>query len=204
MLHVPRGPVELDSIVQPRGDWLGLLVVDGLLAVTLDAGHAHSSWIFGAQDLIRPWDLDDFALTKNRRWQCLMPMQIALLDGDFIRRTQGAPTITRRLVERAAETARWLLAKSLIAGAPRAEERLLLLFTLLAERWGRVCPDGVRLPVPLTHVLLAHMCGVRRPTVTIALRSFRIRGLIYPIGRAGWLLSGSPSEWELAPRRVDA
>lgn len=197
VLYVARGPVDLGALVPVDGDWLGLLITGGLLAVTLEAGRAHSSWVFGQEDLVRPWDMRDLALTKNVRWRCLTPAQIALLDGDFSRRVAGLPAVTHKLVEHAAETSRWLLARSIIGGAARAEDRLVLLFRLLAERWGKVGPEGVRLPLPITHALLAQMCGVRRPTVTLALRAFRDQGLIDPLGRDGWLLRGDPSAWEL-------
>jgi CRP/FNR family transcriptional regulator, cyclic AMP receptor protein len=196
VLYLGRGTVDLGATAHAGPDWLGLLIIDGLLAVTLQAGRAHSSWVFGQDDLLRPWDMRDLALTENARWRCLTPTQIALLDGDFNRRAAGAPAVTHTLVERAAETSRWLLARSVIGGAARVEDRLLLLFKLLAERWGKVGRDGIRLSLPITHALLAQMCGVRRPTVTLALRSFRDKGMIYPIGREGWLLSGDPGDWE--------
>ena len=47
--------------------------------------------------------------------------------------------------------------------------RLLLLLWHLADRWGRVTPDGVRIPLRLTHTLLADLVASRRPSVTTAL-----------------------------------
>ncbi|MGD9696870.1 MAG: Crp/Fnr family transcriptional regulator [Thermoleophilia bacterium] len=56
-----------------------------------------------------------------------------------------------------------------IALEPRVERRLLLKLRQLAERWGRVTPDGVRLDLHLTHQELANMVGAVRESVTIAL-----------------------------------
>jgi CRP/FNR family cyclic AMP-dependent transcriptional regulator len=56
-----------------------------------------------------------------------------------------------------------------IALEPRVERRLLLKLRQLAERWGRVTPDGVRLDLRLTHQELANMVGAVRESVTIAL-----------------------------------
>jgi CRP/FNR family transcriptional regulator, cyclic AMP receptor protein len=56
-----------------------------------------------------------------------------------------------------------------IALEPRVERRLLLKLQQLAERFGRVTPEGVRLDLRLTHQELADMVGAVRETVTIAL-----------------------------------
>lgn len=56
-----------------------------------------------------------------------------------------------------------------IALEPRVERRLLLKLRQLADRWGRVTPDGVRLDLRLTHQELANMVGAARESVTIAL-----------------------------------
>jgi len=167
-----------------------VLVLDGLIAVGVDAGRAHTTWLVGSDDLVRPWNMREFSLIQNTTWRALTDTRLALLDGDFSRRVAGIPMITRELLGRATQTTHWLLAKSLIAGSPVVEERLLLLFALLSERWGRVRRDGVWLNLPLTHELLAQMCGARRPSVTTALRSLRERGLVDCTQRGCWLLRG--------------
>jgi CRP-like cAMP-binding protein len=56
-----------------------------------------------------------------------------------------------------------------IALEPRVERRLLLKLRQLAERFGRVTPQGVRLDLRLTHQQLADMVGAVRESITIAL-----------------------------------
>jgi CRP/FNR family transcriptional regulator len=56
-----------------------------------------------------------------------------------------------------------------IALEARVERRLLLKLRQLAERWGRVTPEGVRLDLRLTHQELADMVGAVRESVTLAL-----------------------------------
>ena len=56
-----------------------------------------------------------------------------------------------------------------IALEPRVERRLLLKLRQLAERFGRVTPQGVRLDLRLTHQQLAEMVGAVRESITIAL-----------------------------------
>ena len=56
-----------------------------------------------------------------------------------------------------------------IALEPRVERRVLLKLRQLAERWGRVTPDGIRLDLRLTHQELANMVGAVRESVTLAM-----------------------------------
>jgi CRP/FNR family transcriptional regulator, cyclic AMP receptor protein len=65
-----------------------------------------------------------------------------------------------------------------IALEPRVERRLLLKIRQLAERFGRVTPDGVRLDLRLTHQQLGEMVGAVRESVTIALRSLADQGVL--------------------------
>jgi len=190
--HVPRGPFDAGSIIDdPRGS-IGLLVLDGLIAVGLGSGRAQVSCLIGADDLVRPWDMPEISLIQGASWQALSSLRVALLDADFSRRAAGIPAVARALVAKATQTSHWLLAKSLIVSAPVVEERLLLLFALLAERWGKVRPEGVWLELPLTHDLLARMSGARRPSVSTALRSLGEAGLVECVHRGCWLLHAGP------------
>jgi CRP/FNR family cyclic AMP-dependent transcriptional regulator len=188
VLRVPRGNFDAEALVGDPEGWLGLLVLDGLIAVGIEAGRAQSTWLVGGEDLIRPWNMQDVSLLSTPSWRALTETRVALLDRDFSRRMGGIPLICSELLARATQTTHWLLAKSLVSASPIVEERLMLLFSMLSERWGRVCADGVRLDLPLTHELLAKMCGARRPSVTTALRSLRERGLIDCTRRGCWMV----------------
>lgn len=193
VLHIPRGPVNIHTLAPDPQEWLGLLVLDGLIVVGLQTGRARIGWLIGDEDLIRPWDMTELALTQDSSWRALASTRVALLDGDFAHRAGTIPSVTRELVARTARTTHWLLAKSLIISSPIIEERLLLLFALLAERWGKVRPQGVWLSLPLTHDLLAMICGARRPSVTLGLQSLEGQGLIECTRRGCWLLKQRPS-----------
>jgi CRP-like cAMP-binding protein len=78
-----------------------------------------------------------------------------------------------------------------IAQQPKLEERLWMLFWELAERYGRVRPDGVHVDLPLTHEVLSHLVGARRPSVSGALTRLAAAGRVHRHGR-GWVLSGDP------------
>jgi CRP-like cAMP-binding protein len=182
------------ALTDAPDDWIGVLILDGVLLVRLDAGRAHTGWLIGADDLVRPWEMDDIALTRATAWQALTPARLAVLDHEFSMRAGGVPVLARALVARTARTSNWLLAKSLVMAAPLVEDRLLLAFALLGERWGTVNHHGVLLKVPLTHAVLATLCGVRRPSVTIALGTLEADGVLTRTAEDAWLMRRHPAE----------
>ena len=75
------------------------------------------------------------------------------------------------------------------------ETRLLILFWHLAERWGRVTPDGIVIGVQLSHEMLGHLVGCRRASVTTALARVVESGRLDRREDGSWVLHGSaPSE----------
>jgi len=188
VLHLTPGLVDLGDVAAEPEGWLGLLILDGLIVVELDLGRGHVGWLVGANDFLRPWDMRELCLTSAASWRALTPSRVVLLDEQFSLRSDGLPAVTRAMVSQAALTTHWLLAKSLIISVPLIEERLVLLFALLGERWGKMTPAGVVLNLPLTHRILAHLCGARRPSVTIALRTLGAQGVVERTADHAWLL----------------
>lgn len=201
VLHLAEGPFEPSSFVPESDEWLGLLILDGLLLVEIEAGRGPTGWLVGPEDLIRPWEMEELALTADSEWHALCESRIALLDGDFARRTLDIADVARALLAKSAQSTHWLLAKSLITATPVIEERLLLLFALIGERWGRATPEGVTLSLPLTHRVLASLVGARRPSVSTALGALDEEGLISRMAGGGWLVR-RPEVWtDPSPRR---
>src|SRR5437763_3126258 len=185
--QLPPGPFDPQRLIENSTGWLGLLVVDGLALVQVAAGRAPIGWLVGAEDLVRPWEMTDVSLLTSASWQALSPLRIALLDGGFARRVSGLGMVTEALAAKAAQTSHWLFAKSLVTGTSVIEERLLLLFALLGERWGKATAAGVLVAMPLTHQVLATLVGARRPSVSTALRGLCDAGLLDRT-EEGWLL----------------
>ena len=73
------------------------------------------------------------------------------------------------------------------------EKRLVILFWHLADRWGKVTPEGVRITLPLSHGMIAKLVGSRRPTVTTAMGKLRDEGVVEKVDD-GWVLRGPPPE----------
>ena len=64
----------------------------------------------------------------------------------------------------------------------------------LAERWGRVTPAGIFVPLPLGHQRLADLVGAHRPSVTSALGELTRGGAISRRDDGVWVLHGAPPE----------
>lgn len=187
VVQLPAGPFDPGRLVTDPAEWLGLMVVDGLALVHVAAGRAPIGWLVGADDVVRPWEMGEVSLLTSASWQAISPLRIALLDGDFARRVAGLRTVTDALAMKAAQTSHWLFAKSLVTGTSVIEERLLLLFALLGERWGKATAAGVLVAMPLTHQVLATLIGARRPSVSTAVRGLSGAGLLRRTAE-GWLL----------------
>lgn len=74
---------------------------------------------------------------------------------------------------------------------PRIEDRLIALFADLAERFGKMSPDGILIDLPLTHELIGGLVAGRRPTVTLALSTLADNGLIERLDDGRWKLAPS-------------
>ena len=179
-----------------QAGWLGLFVLDGLLLRRVVVGKRPACELFGPTDLIRPWDTDGEydPLPISVDWLVLKRTRLAVLDTAFVLRVARWPTITSRLVSRVAQRARYLTLTQAVTHLPRAYVRLLILFWLLAERWGRVGTEGVYVTLPLTHEVLAMLIGAHRPTVTIALQRLTRAGFLIRERSDRWLLTNSGIE----------
>lgn len=189
-LRLERGPwTEMPRRVDPGA--LGFLVLDGMLSCTVRVAGRANVELVGRGDVLRPWVVSDGTLPQEIRWNVMLPAQLAWLDRDFAIRTARWPEITAALVDRLVVRARHLLFQRAASAIPRVDERLLLVLWDLADRWGRVRVDGVHLPLPLSHSLLASIVGAQRPSVTTALGRLRREELVHQVP-GGWLLIGAP------------
>jgi CRP/FNR family transcriptional regulator, cyclic AMP receptor protein len=124
-------------------------------------------------------------------WRVVRPLTLALLDRGFARRVARWPEIGARVGDRILLRARFLAFHLAVCHLVRIEDRVHIVLWHLADRWGRVTPDGILLAVPLTHSLLANVVGARRPSTTTAIGRLTQRGVLER-RPGGWLLRGEP------------
>ena len=174
----------------PRG-CAALMIVEGLVTREFTLGRGRCAELLGPPDLIRPWDHDSavsLPVSTNIEWHMLVPSRVALIDADVIRRAEQWPAVGAMLTARAIWRAQSLAVHQAIDQLSRVDHRLILLFWHLAQRWGRVTPEGIVLDLPLTHELLARLTGARRPSVTTALGQLAGRELVCRRADRSWLI----------------
>jgi CRP/FNR family transcriptional regulator, cyclic AMP receptor protein len=174
---------------------VGLLVVEGLMTRDISFAGRTTTELLGGGDLLRPWDQDATfdPLPIEIRWHALERTRLAVLDRHFASVVGRWPALVDAVVARAVKRSRSLAFQLAVSQVTRVDGRLLVLFWQLADRWGRVTPHGVLVPLELTHETLGKLVGARRPSVTTALGQLGTRGLIER-SADGWLLHGDPEQ----------
>jgi CRP/FNR family transcriptional regulator, cyclic AMP receptor protein len=168
----------------------GLLVLDGLASRTVMLGGVVASQLVGRGDLIQVADepAGSALVPAKVRWTTLERLTVALLDQRFLLTVRRWPEIVAALFERVAAQAERQSTHRALCHLPRVEDRVHALLWFLAERWGRVTPHGVLLPLHLTHGMLGQLVAAKRPTVSLAIKELEARGTVHRRADGAWLL----------------
>jgi CRP-like cAMP-binding protein len=197
-VRVDRGEWQPERPLGRSAGDLGYLVLDGLLVRETALGRHATAELLGKGDVLRPWDhIEDgdgaAPLDTTHAWRVLQPVRFAVLDARFAVLAARWPAIGAELISRVLRRSRQLGMMLALSSMPRLDARLLALLWYLADRWGVVTPDGVLVPLRLTHQTLAQLAGAQRPSVTSALSALETRGLVRrATGDFGYLLLGDP------------
>jgi CRP/FNR family transcriptional regulator, cyclic AMP receptor protein len=208
-LERARGELEAPLVVHAEGAWptphpdifdplaLGILVMDGLLARHVRLGQTTTTELVGPGDLLRPPEYEatgDVRFPSGIKFTVLEPARLAILDREVTAAVcRWQPVVT--WIATAAVRRSFALAELLaLSHLRRVDARLIVLFWQLAYRFGRVQPEGVSVPLRLTHETLGRVVGAQRPSVTTALSQLESEGRISRREGGGWLLHGEPPE----------
>jgi CRP/FNR family transcriptional regulator, cyclic AMP receptor protein len=203
VLDADVGECDLTAWFNAVGSGLGLLVLDGLIAIDARVGSRTATELVGPGDLLQPSrPLAEDLLERTDSYRALSATRFALLDAEFAERVRPWPQIVQTLLTRAGRRIADLDVLRAITSQPRLEARLVLLLWHLAARWGRVEPTGVRVSLPLTHRMLGQLVGAERPSISHALGRLADAGVV--TGTAGdWHLHGTVAEhWECLIERT--
>jgi CRP/FNR family cyclic AMP-dependent transcriptional regulator len=184
---------------QPQSGMLppaGFLVLEGCLSREVSLfGEAMAVDFLGHGDVLLPSAEPVMtSLPNGQSWSVLEPTRLALLDTPFLASVQPWPQLAASLSARHERRCNWLAHVLAISHLPRVETRILALFWLFADRWGRRNASGVTVPIPLTHVNIARLIGAQRPTVTTSLNKLRADGQLTHEGHGYWKLRGELPE----------
>ncbi|HWH44072.1 MAG TPA: Crp/Fnr family transcriptional regulator [Thermoleophilaceae bacterium] len=206
-LDLVPGPWEPDPAVAGPERALGLLVISGLIVRELRIGEAAAAELVGSGDLVRPCHEDEVSVIveADAAWSVLEKARVAVLDQRVAALCGRFPQFVSNLLGRGTRRARALTTHSAISHMTRVDSRLLLLLWNLADRWGKVAPEGVTIPMRLTHEMLAKLVGARRPSVSTAMSDLSRRGLL-TARRGGFIVlhGDPPPAFSSQPESVEA
>jgi CRP/FNR family transcriptional regulator, cyclic AMP receptor protein len=193
VLRRPQGVWDATHDAAHGRDGLGLLLIEGTLVRHVGMGGRFGAEILSSGDLLQPAEHDGAGATLpfEATWCVLAPLSLAVLDLAWMARMSPFPEVFAEITNRVMVRSRRLASLQAIVQHHRLESRLQLLFWELADRYGRVGPDGVRLELPLTHDLISHLVGAHRPSVSSALSRLEQAGQLRREGRT-WVLLGPP------------
>lgn len=188
-MRLPAGPWDPTPLAQHGRSSLGLLLVAGTLSHTLTLDGRTTSQLIGPGDVMRPWPDSSVACLGStcEGWIVLAPSVVALFDRRLITLCARWPSVLVELSCRTTRQMNCLALQVAIARIPRIDDRLLVLFWRIAQRWGRVTPDGVLIPLALTHEAIASLVVASRPPVSTALAQLAREGLLRRTSE-GWLM----------------
>jgi CRP-like cAMP-binding protein len=186
-----------DLFELPRMDAAGaltFLVVEGIVMKVTTFADRSALELLGPGDLLAP------PLTAARqeespavsRYIAHGLASLAVLDDRFRRAARRWPGILDCLHERLGRQTHRASRHLAILHLPRVEDRIVALFADLAERFGRMTPDGIVIDLPLTHQLIGDLVASRRPTVTIALHTLAADDVVQRLD----------GRWHIAARAV--
>lgn len=188
-LDLARRAVRLPRLDVPRGPWapapadwapptLGAMVVDGMLACHVRIRGRASTELIGPGDVFSPWRPPATSATGDMTWTSWARTTLAVLDETFLAAGRRWPGLLAVSHVRLAERLDRMMLRTAALQLSRVEERLLAVMWQLADRFGHVTPDGISLPLPLTHQILGQLVGAQRPTVTLALHALEEEGAV--------------------------
>ena len=194
VLELPAGGWDPSESTERARGGFGLFVANGFLVRSVTLEHRSAAELVGPGDVVRPWqeDMPQTSYPLISRWRTLSSATLAVLGTEATGRLCGFPMVIAELAERLCGRSRRQAGLQVIAQLAAVEHRILLALWHLADEFGRVRPDGVMVPVPMTHEVLGMLVGARRPTVTGALGVLAERGLVRSARGEGWLLAGEP------------
>lgn len=204
------GRWELDRLREDdavRGEVHGLLMLSGVLMAEVSIAGQSCMRLVVPREIVLLDELDIAALPTG--WGMVVPRyaRLVVLDDRLLVIAQHWPRLLSAILKRAGQHTQHGLLQQAISQLPRVEHRLLALLWSIAEWQGVVRPDGVWVPMTLTHETLAQMVGARRPTVSLGLRALAEQGMLRA-EKDGWLIAAdsvqllSPSSQEAAPGDV--
>jgi CRP-like cAMP-binding protein len=200
LVRVPAGQWRPLAATSSDSDGiLGLVLVAGVIARESALGEHRSLELLCSGDvLLLPQGASDVPIeTGGVILTALCDVTLMLLGRTFLSAAARWPSLIANVHRRLEAQRQRYATQALAMHLPRSEHRVLLTLWLMAQRCGRVTPDGTVLPLEFTHECLSQMTAARRPTVTLALGSLEAQGCLLRT-EEGHLVLTAQAEREVA------
>lgn len=195
--QIGRGTLDVSAMQAMPASNIGLLIVEGIVVREVLLGSTVSTELLGPGDIVRPWSFADGEelLSTKVRWSVVSDyLRAAVLDRRIAAELGAFPEVSVVLMDRLNNRSSRLAVTQAISQLHRVDRRLIALFTHLAERWGRMTPGGVLVPLRLSHRMLGGLVGASRPTVSTAIGMLTRTGELVRRPDGAWLLAGLPTD----------
>jgi CRP-like cAMP-binding protein len=197
VVSLDAGAFDVDDWFEDEPDAFGLYVVEGTLLREVLAGSRSMPHLLGPGDVIEPPVRSSSTLPLAVRIRAVTPATLGVLGPGVLRATARWPAVMGAIQRRISAEHQRIAARGAICQISRVEVRILALLLLLADDLGSVGPDGIRVPLPLTHEELGCFVGARRPTVSLALKDLADRNLIERADDGTWVLAHAAERYLL-------
>lgn len=192
--ELTAGRLDPRTLVTGGREPFGALVIEGAICCDTTLGTHSSCHLFGPGAIIRPREQAGFSLPWQTGWACVTDTTLAVLEHDFPTFLARWPELSEHVQHQFDIQQEALLCQCAWTGLSRVDDRILALFWHLADTWGRVRPEGVAIPLPLTHRLIGRLVAAERATISLALSRLAAEELLVKIGPRTWLLSHRSQE----------
>ena len=193
---LPRGAFDPGALLTRSAADIGVLLVSGVVMRQTDIHREPSGELLGPGDLICPTrhDAPLEGFEGDTQWLALTPLKVSPLGKPVAVTLCRYPEVLITLLERVEAHARRLTVTQGISQLTGVELRLETLLWHLANRWGKVTPGGVLLPLDLSHRMLGILIGARRPTVSTAAALLAAEGRVSRLADGTWFLPTAQPE----------
>jgi CRP/FNR family transcriptional regulator, cyclic AMP receptor protein len=193
VLHVPRLQVDGDlaDTLTATPTAFDFIVADGVVLKQTRYAGRNSLELLGPGDVLAP------PLTPSRQlesraissYQAHGEASLAVIEDRFRTAARRWPQLSDVLHDRLARQTHRASMHLAMLHIARAKDRVLALFSDLADRFGHVTSYGIVIGVELTHKLIGQLIGSRRSTVSLALEELSMTGALTRTRNDRWMLN---------------
>jgi CRP-like cAMP-binding protein len=200
LVRVAAGLVDVSAARDGRSAPVGFLIIDGMVCREVRLRDHHVIELLGPGDVLQPSPREAQSTpVVGPTITVVRDLLAAELGTAFVRCAAKWPELLGGVLDRIDQQHQRLVAQELVVHLRRADERLLVMLWLLANRWGYVTPEGIHLRFRLTHDVLGQLIAAQRSTVTLALRALERNETVIRMAGGGLLLTAKA---ERAVRRI--